>query len=263
MGRLGFDHGDIRLLFNIWRMNLADKYLGSALGGVWAFLNPLVMLALFTFVFGYVYQARLPGAESTLSYAIWLICGYGPWLATTEALTAAAQSIIGNSGLVKNVAFKTEVLPFAATLLGLVPLFVSLAFLLLLQLLNGDSWSWNLLWLPVIIVIHFLLLAAIGLMLAAVTTFVRDFGIVLPNLLLILLFATPIFYSIDAIPRIFAAVSQFNPIYLITDMYRAVFLRHQGPNLIGLLALGLTSFGVLFFNLTVFRRVKGFFPSVI
>lgn len=263
MSILGLDRADMRLILNLWRMNLVDRYLGSALGSAWAILNPLLMFALFTFVFGFVFKARLPGADSTIGYSIWLICGYGPWMANTEALTSASNSIVSNAGLIKNMSFKTEALPIAATLLGLVPLSVSIAFLLILQLFNGTSLSVFLLWLPLIIIVQFLFLLWIGIFLAAFTTFVRDFGIVLPNILLIILFATPIFYPIQAVPGLLAKLMAFNPIYIIANAYRAILLDHQSPQLFPLVALGCISWGLLVISLGVFRRVKGFFPAVV
>lgn len=263
MSILGLDRADIRFMLNVWRMNLADRYLGSALGGAWAVLNPLLMFALFTFVFGFVFKARLPGADSTMAYSIWLICGYGPWLANTEALTAASHSIISNAGLVKNMSFKTEILPLAATLLGLIPLGVSLSFLLVLQALNGDGWSWALLWIPLIIVVQFVFLAAVGVFFAALTTFVRDFGIVLPNLLMIVLFATPIFYPVQSVPKIVADFMVFNPVYVISEAYRSVLISQQAPAVMALVALGIASVLTLMVSLGAFRRVKGLFPSVV
>ena len=260
---LGLDRHDLRFTLNVWRMNLADRYLGSALGGAWAILNPLLMFALFTFVFGFVFKARLPGAESTLGYSIWLICGYGTWMANTEALTSASNSIIGNAGLVKNMSFKTEVLPIAATLLGLIPLAVSIVFILILQAFNGDSLSFALLWLPVIIAVQFILLIAMGIFLAALTTFVRDFGVVLPNLLMIILFATPIFYPVDAVPSILAKFMMLNPAYIIALAYRSVLVEHQMPPILPLLILSIVSLGLLTVTLGIFRRVKGFFPAVV
>lgn len=263
MSILGFDRSDARFILNMWRLNLADRYLGSALGGAWAILNPLLMFALFTFVFGFVFKARLPGADSTIGYSIWLICGYGPWLANTEALTSASNSIISNAGLVKNMSFKTEILPISSTLLGLVPLGVSLVFLLMLQLLNGDGWYWTLIWIPMIVFVQFLFLAAVGILLAAITTFVRDFGIVLPNLLMIVLFATPIFYPVEAVPSIVRGLMTFNPIYIVSSAYRSALVSHETPALMSLLLLGILSWGFLVFSLGVFRRVKGFFPAVV
>jgi len=260
---LGLNRHDLRFTLNVWQMNLADRYLGSALGGAWAILNPLLMFALFTFVFGFVFKARLPGAESTLGYSIWLICGYGTWMANTEALTSASNSIIGNAGLVKNMSFKTEVLPIAATLLGLIPLAVSIVFILILQAFNGDNLGFALLWLPVIIVVQFILLIAMGIFLAALTTFVRDFGVVLPNLLMIILFSTPIFYPLEAVPSALAKFMMLNPAYIIALAYRSVLLDHQMPPILPLSILSVVSLALLIVTLGIFRRVKGFFPAVV
>jgi lipopolysaccharide transport system permease protein len=263
MSIMGFARSDLGFIVNLWRMNLADRYLGSALGGAWAILNPLLMFALFTFVFGYVFKARLPGADSTMSYSIWLICGYGPWLANTEALTAASNSIIGNAGLVKNMAFKTEVLPIAATLLGIVPLAVSVVFLLALQLITGEGWRWSLVFLPALVIVQFLFLAAFGILFAAITTFVRDFVIVLPNLLMIVLFATPIFYPREAVPTAVQWLISFNPIYVLASAYRAILLGELEIPVFSLIVLFAFSLILLKVSLTLFRRVKGYFPSVI
>ena len=131
---------------------------------------------------------------------------------------------MGNSGLVKNTAFKTECLPIAASLIGLVQIFVTIPFLMVLQLLSGDGWQWSLFFLPLVVVVQFLFLAALGLVLAALTTFVRDVGVALPNILLFLLFATPIFYPIDIFPYPIQLITQINPFYILATAYRAVII---------------------------------------
>ena len=260
---LNFTLEDVKFTINMWKLNIADRYLGSALGVSWAVLNPLIMFALFTFVFGFVFKARLPGSDTTLAYSIWLVCGYGPWIANTEAIPASAQSIISNAGLVKNLSFKTEILPISAAFTGLIPLGVSLTFLLLLQILDGKGLSWMLIWLPAIIATQFIFLAAIGLVLAPITTFIRDFGIALPNLLTMLLFATPIFYPITAMPSIIERFSYINPFYIISEAYRSILLRQEPPNLTALILMALISCGAFSIALGFFRRIKGFLPAAI
>jgi lipopolysaccharide transport system permease protein len=263
MSILDFDKHDFHFIINIWRIGITDRYLGSLLGVAWAILNPLLMFALFTFVFAFVFKAKLPGADSTLEYSIWLICGYGPWLANAESLTAASNSIITNSGLVKNLSFKTEVLPIAYSLLGLAPLTISIVFMLLVQIFSGIGTSLDLFYLPIVIFIHFLFLIAIGIILSAITTFIRDFSIVLPNLLMIALFSTPIFYPIETLPNIGRVITQFNPFFIISSAYRSIIFDHQPPNLLSLFFLGLICYFFLLIFLTIFRRVKNFFPSII
>ena len=260
---LGFDLGDARFLYNIWKTNLSDRFLGSALGVVWAILNPLIMFALFTFVFAFVFKARIPGADSSITYSIWLICGYGPWLANIEALMASSNSIVSNAGLVKNMTFKTEILPISATMIGIVPLGVSLVFLVILKFFTGESFSWALALLPFVIFVQFLFLSALGVLFAIITTFVRDFGILLPNLLLICLFATPIFYPIETLPSIAQHIQQFNPFYVISEAYRSVLLGQQSPNFLAIVILFAISWLLIMVNLKMFRRIKGFFAAII
>lgn len=263
MKLFGFDRADVRLIVNFCRMNLADRYLGSVLGGTWAILNPLFMFALFTFVFGFVFKAKLANADSTMGYSIWLISGYGPWLAITEAFTSSSNSIIGNSGLIKNMSFKTEILPISMTFLGFVPLAVSIVFLLLLQIINGDGLSWRLILIPLIAAIQFTFLVGIGIFLAILNTFIRDFGIVLPNLLMILLFSTPIFYPIEAMPSIVRALTVINPFYIIVQSYRFAILDNQIFPTISLMILLIVSIILIWIGLGVFRRIKGFLPSLV
>jgi len=260
---LGLAIEDVRLTFNLFAMNIRDRYLGSSLGSAWAVANPLFMLALYTFLFGYVIKVRLPGAETTFAYALWLISGYGPWIGTVESLSASTSSVVGATGIVKNLAIKTELLPIAATFVGLVSVSVCLIFLNLLLLADGRLPGIHTLWLPVVVVVHFLLLAALGLWLSAINVFARDLGQALPNLLTIAMFSTPIFYPIDNLPELFQRITRVNPFYILVESYRSVILTQAMPPLGGLayvLALAIVAFVS---GLFMFRRVKGQFSSML
>lgn len=259
----GFNKQDVRLAFNLFVMNFRDRYLGSSLGSFWAIANPLFMLALYTFVFGYVLKVRLPGAETTLAYVIWLIVGYGPWVATIEAIMSSTTSIVGAAGVVKNLAFKVELLPISAAFVGLISLAVTLFFLLVLMVIAGNIPDWHIVWLPVIVALQFFLIVALGLWLSAINVFVRDLSIALPNILTIILFVTPIFYPLEGLPSLVQKLSFANPFYLISDAYRGVFLHNTTPNLAGMSYVFLLSLTIFYFGLAAFRRVKGYFDSAL
>jgi lipopolysaccharide transport system permease protein len=260
---IGFNKQDVLLAFNLFKMNIQDRYLGSSLGSFWAIANPIFMLGLYTYVFGFVFKIRLPGSETTLSYVIWLISGYGPWIATTEAIMASAASVVGAAGIVKNMAFKTELLPISAAFAGLISLLVSFCFLVILMIFSGDYPSWHVLWLPCIVVIQFFFIAALGLWLSAINVFIRDLIQVLPNLLTIILFSTPIFYAMDSMPDLIKSISYVNPFHHIADSYRKVLVEHQNPNYLGLVYLIFLSLGIFLSGLAGFRRVKGSFDAVL
>lgn len=259
----GFNRYDIRLLINLFKMNVRDRYLGSSLGSFWAIFNPIFMLALFTYIFGFVFKIRLPGAETTLAYVIWLISGYGPWLANTEAIMGAANSVVGASGLVKNMAFKTELLPVAGALVGAINLAVSLLFLLPLLIWAGSPITWHVIFLPVVMLLQFFWIIALGMWLSAIAVFVRDILQILPTLLTAIMFLTPIFYPFESMPTIVQKVSSANPFYQIAEAYRAILIGNHLPSSSGLLFVAVISFAIFYFGLAAFRRAKGSFDSAI
>jgi lipopolysaccharide transport system permease protein len=259
----GFNRQDFKLILNYFKLNIQDRYLGSSLGSIWAVLNPLFMLGLYTFVFGYVFKAKAPGADTTLSYAIWLISGYGSWMATSEGIMTATGSILAGAGLIKNIAFKTEVLPIASALTGLVSLIVSLGFLLILLVIDGNHPTWHSIFILPIMGLQFFLIIALGFFFSAINVFIRDFSIILPNILTIILFLTPIFYPVASVPPILKILSWFNPFYIVSEAYRESLIYHHLPPLISLTYVGGLSFVLWVTGLKFFRRLKGHFEAMI
>ena len=254
--RFAYDITDLRLLASFLRMSIRDKYLGSTLGSVWAVANPLLMLTIYTFVFGYVFRLRVPGTETTISHTIWLLSGYGPWLASTEALMGGAMSVVNAAGLVKNMAFKTELLPIAGVLTGIIPFTVCSSFLAILLLLSGAGLSWHVVFVIPICLLQFAFLAAVSFLISAASVLVRDVTIALPNLLTIILFATPIFYPIDALPNIMRVVTYANPFFIISESYRQSLVYHQVPFFGGLMYLAALTVVIGAPSLLLFRRLK-------
>ena len=261
MNLLGFNRFDLRLLINLLKMNIRDRYLGSSFGILWAIVNPIFMLSIFTYVFGFVFKIKIPGSETTLDYVIWLISGYGPWLATTESIMAGAASVVGATGIVKNMAFKTELLPIAATFTGLINLVVSLIFLFALIIFSGGSITWHIFLLPLIVMTQFIWLAAITIWLSAIAVFIRDILQLLPNILLIILFVTPIFYPFENMPNIIKLISYANPFFHIAESYRSIIISNNIPNLWSTLFVLALSLIILISGLKIFRRMKEHFDS--
>lgn len=257
----GFDRRDIGMLRSLFRMSLGDRFLGSSLGMVWALLSPLLLMGIFTFVFTVVFPGRLPGKDGALPYVIWLISGYGPWLATSEGLSSATSSVVGNSGIVKNIAFKSELLPIVGALLGLVPLFVSLAVIGLLQIVSGELPGPGIIALPVVIGLHVMFVTGLGLFLGALNVFVRDTSLALPNVLTILLFASPIFYPLAAYPAKMQPILQLNPFYVVAECYRLTMVSGTVPPAWMIAYLGIVAGAVFLGGLWWFRRLKSFFDT--
>lgn len=262
-GLLGFHRADLQQIGVFLKIMIRDRFLGSLLGIAWSIVTPLLMLGIFTFVFGFVFKSKLPGAETSLAYVIWLISGYGPWLAISEGIMASTVSVTGNAQLVKNLTFKTELLPLAGSLTGIVPLLVATAYLVVLLAAEG-RWpqpAWAML-VPIILC-QFALVAGIGLLLAALNVLVRDIAFVMPNVLLVVMFASPIFYPIDAYPAILREAMQFNPFYVIAESYRRpLLLGEVAPS--WMLPYLATVAGLVFLaGLKTFRLLRRHFDSLL
>src|SRR5262245_27510023 len=222
---LGFDRRDLRPALNLLAITMRDRYLGSRLGSFWAILNPLLLMFVFVFLFGFIFKVRLPGNvdPTTNAYASWLIGGYAPWIASVEALSAAASSVLGAAALVKNVAFKTELLPVAAVLSSVVTLAVALVTLMVLLLMDGKLSLHALLAVPVVF-IHYLMLISLGMLLATVAAFFRDIVQILPNVFMVILLTSPILLLIESLPKAMQIAGLVNPFYIIADGYRAALV---------------------------------------
>lgn len=260
---LGFQKHDARVTINIFKMTLRDRYLGSVIGVGWAVIQPLILLSMYTFIFGFVFKAKMPGSESTFAFAIWLITGYVPYMAISEAMSGSSTSVVGGASLVKNIVFKTETLPMAATMLSGVPFAVGMAVLLLLQLADGNSPSVHVLALLIIIPIQFMFLAGMGFFFAATTVFVRDVSQIVPTLSLLILFFSPVFYQTDMMPHVVQRITFFNPFYQMIQPYRDTLINHEFPEPWGMLYLIVVSILVFVMGLKYFRKLNGYFEMAL
>jgi homopolymeric O-antigen transport system permease protein len=256
----GFDQRDFGMLISLFRM-VTDRFLGSALGLVWAVLAPLMLMGIFCFVFTFVFPGRLPGRSGALPYVIWLISGYAPWLGLSEGLSSATSSVVGNAGTVKNIAFKSELLPVVGAMLGLVPLVVGLVLIVLLLVGSGEGLSAWFLLLPLAILFQLAFVSGLGLFLAALNVFVRDTALALPNVLTLLLFASPIFYPLVAYPAAAQAILIFNPFYVLAECFRAPILAGTAPPAWMLLYMAVVCAALVAGGLWWFRRLKSFFDT--
>lgn len=261
MTLIGFDRRDLGMLFNLFRMTLADRFLGSGLGLVWAVLAPLLLMGTFCFVFTFVFPSRLPGRDGALPFVIWLLSGYAPWLGLSEGLSSSTNSVTGSAGIVKNIAFKSELLPVVGAMLGLVPLCVGLLLIFALQLGSGMGISPAALFLPVAIALQLIFVSGLGLFLGALNVFVRDTSLALPSILTILLFASPIFYPLSAYPGSVQAIIVYNPFYVLAELYRAPILFGKLPPLWMIIYMTLLCAVLIVSGFWWFRRLKSFFDT--
>ena len=206
---------------------LKARYRGSVLGFVWSFINPLLLLMIYSFVFSVV----LPGLHSkeTEPYALFMFCGILPWTWFSASLTEAAGSLISGGNLIKKVLFPAEVLPLVSVLANMVHFFLGLPILAVFLLYyQRPPDALGLLWFPVAILVQLIFTSALALIVSALAVHFRDIRDILSNLLTLWFFSTPIIYWIKEAPGLGKRVLDFNPMTHLIVSYQEI-LFFDGP----------------------------------
>jgi ABC-type polysaccharide/polyol phosphate export permease len=234
--------------------DLKARYRGSVLGFLWSFINPLLLLLVYTFVFTVVNPTR-GGLDH---FSLFLFCGILPWTWFSSSLLESSQVLIASGNLIRKVLFPAEILPVVTVLAGLVHFLLGLPILALFVVYYGVPVVWtDLLWLPVIIGIQLLLTLGLAMMLSALTVHFRDIRDLLGNLVTLWFFATPIVYSIDQAPPGVRRFLGLNPFTHLAIAYQQV-LYFPGPfeDWPSLLVLGVVAAIVFAFGYFVFDRLR-------
>jgi len=238
------------------------QYLGSYLGLLWAFIQPLTFMLVIWFVFTYGFRTA---AHGNTPYFLWLASGMIPWFFISDTLSAGTNAITSNSFLVKKVAFRVSILPLVQIGSTLIIHMGLVLFLIIMFLFYGFTPSIYWLQLPYFILCSVLLLLGILWMSSAIRVFVKDFENIINVLLQIGFWATPIFWNINTMSPSHQWIFKLNPAYYIVQGYRDTFINHiwfwDMPK-VTLYYIGVT---ILFFVLgaIVFKRLRPHFGDVL
>lgn len=226
------------LILQLVRRDVSGRYKGSFGGAAWAVLTPMLMLAVYLFVFGVVFNPRRaatgagPLSAADLSaFGISLFCGMLVHGLFSECLTRAPAVIVGQPAYVKRIVFPLEILPLVTVGAALFHFGVGLVVLLAGAALFGTLPGWHLFALPLVIVPLLLLSAGITWLFAALAVYLRDIGQLTGLLATVLLFLSPVFYPLDALPQDLRWLAIANPLSIPIEATRDLLLRARMPDL--------------------------------
>jgi len=226
--------GRSELVLSLARRELAARYRGSVLGVLWAILTPVVMIAIFTFIFAGIFQARFGASSSPWDYAIYLFCGLLPWTMFQETLLQAAGSIVSRANLVKRVVFPLETLPLAQALAALGNQMFGTIALLIAMLAIRHELHLTTLWLPILIVPQMLLTLGAAWLIASLGVFLRDIAQVMSLVLMAWMYLTPIIYPESIVPERYRFYVNLNPFTALIRCYRWILVEGSPPDWAGL-----------------------------
>lgn len=243
-----------------WR-DIKVRYKQTVVGVLWSVLRPLLTMIIFTFVFSNI--AKLP-AEGSAPYAIMVYAAMLPWQFFSNALSEASNSLVGNANLISKVYFPRLIIPTASVITSFVDFLISFVILVGLMIYYMYAPSWNILLLPVFLVIAFLASMGLGLYLTALNVKYRDFRYIVPFLVQFGLYISPVGFSSSVVPDQWRLLYSLNPMVGVIDGFRWCILGGQShiywPGF--LLSLGIVVL-FLFLGVYQFRKMEKTFADVI
>lgn len=248
-------HGN--LIGHLVSRELKTRYRGSVLGFLWTFLNPLLLLLVYALVFSVYMRIQMD------NYAAFMFTGLLPWIWVDACLSDGAGSIVNGGPLVTKVTFPLQVLPTVRVISALFNYLLGLPILFGFLLFRGVMPTWNLLWLPLIILCLGMLLWGLALLLATANVFLRDVQHILKNLTTLWFFLTPILYPMSQVPAGFRLFMELNPMALAMMAFQDVCFFGRAPDMTHLAILGGLGLAASLIGILVFDRYKESFAELV
>lgn len=230
--------------------DLKVKYRRSFLGYLWSLLNPLMMMAIMSLVFSYMFRNDIP------NYPLYLICGQTLWTFFNESTNMAMQSIISNGALIRKVYIPKYIFPISRVLSSFVTMSFSLVAILIVMLVTGVPLTWKMLLLPIPLALLLLFCMGVGMALSALAVYFRDVLHLYSVVVMAWMYVTPIFYPISALPEKVAFFFQLNPMYHYVTFFRELVVYGTIPA--ANIWIGCIGFSVLALaaGLLIFRKLQ-------
>lgn len=241
------------LLKNNVKKDIRGRYKQSLLGVIWTFLNPLLQLAVYAFIFPLILKTTQP------YYVIFVCVGLIPWTFFTATISQSTWAVVGNANIVKKVYFPREILPISIVTSNMVNFLISTIIIITFCLIYGLGITKYLIFYPLILIIQYIFQLGISFIFSAITVYFRDLEHFVQIAIMLLFYATPIVYAGDTIPEAFSFIIELNPMAHIINAYRDIFYNQTMPDFMSLAIVFVFSIILLIVGYFIFEKLqKGF-----
>jgi lipopolysaccharide transport system permease protein len=253
------------LIWQMTRREVVGRYKGSIMGLAWSFLNPVFMLIVYTFVFSVVFKARwgVGGDETKSQFAVVLFVGLIVHGLFAEVLNRAPGMILSNVNYVKKVVFPLEILPTVGMGAALFHSIVSLLVLLIAFLILNGYLHWTILFVPLVLLPLVILSLGLAWLLSSLGVFIRDIGQTIGIITTVMMFLSPVFFPVTALPDKYRPIIMANPLTFIIEQAREVLIWGRLPDWVGLGIYTLVATVVAWAGYAWFQKTRKGFADVL
>jgi lipopolysaccharide transport system permease protein len=252
------------LIFSLIKREVVGRYRGSVMGLAWSFFNPVLMLAVYTFVFSVVFKARWAGgSESKTEFALVLFAGLIIYNLFAECVNRAPGLIVSNVNYVKKVIFPLEILPIVAFGSAVFHFLISVIVWLAFYLLFFGVPPATIILLPIILLPLVLLTLGISWLLASLGVYLRDVSQIIGVVTTVLMFLSPIFFPISALPEQYRPFMQLSPLTFVVEQSRAVMIWGELVNWQTWLIQVVLSINIAWLGFALFQKTRKGFADVL
>lgn len=215
-----------QMIFSLVRKELRGRYKGSVLGFLWTFINPLLQLLVYTFVFSIVLPTNVE------KYYLYLFVGLVPWMFFSGSMTGGAACIVNQKDMVKKIYFPREVMPISYVASGFVNMLFCFIVIFAVIIVSGVGVNpAALLYLPIVMAVEFIMALGGAMLTSALTVYFRDLEYILGILTMAWMYFTPVVYSMEMVPEWIRPYFNINPMTPVINAYRAILYSKQPPEL--------------------------------
>jgi lipopolysaccharide transport system permease protein len=247
------------LLYTLSIHRIKVRYKQSVLGGLWAILQPVSLMLMFTFIFSFV--ARMPSDGAP--YAIFVYTALLPWNYFSSSVSNATGSLVNHAQFVTKVYFPREILPATYVIASLFDFVIASIVLVGLMMYYRVPLTIHALWVVPIILIVTCFALAMSLLLSATQVRFRDIGVAVPLLLQLWLFATPVIYPLSSVPERFRSIYSLNPMVGVIEGFRQISLRGAEPEYSSLITAAVISVVLLCLSYVYFKHLESTMADII
>lgn len=238
------------MMYNLVKKDLRTRYKGSFLGFLWTFINPLLQLVIYTIVFSTIMRVDVE------QFYIYLFVALIPWIFFTSAIQGGATSVIAGKDLIKKIYFPRLIMPISVVNAAFMNMLFSMSIVFLALLVSGIGLSKYIIFLPIIMILEYLLALGLAFIFSALNVFFRDLEHILGIIIMGWFYLTPIVYTLDMVPEQYTKLFYFNPMTNIVMAYREILYYKQMPDFTALWQILIWSIGFIIIGYWIFQKLQ-------